>query len=65
MKKRNAWADKLSVATTGRNLIGHAGAVLLRRCGDRTGLTGALSAVLPTGKGPGWLDRGVVLRFWR
>lgn len=61
MKKRNAWHVKLSVATSGKNLVGHAGAVLLRRCGDRTGLTAALSAVLPTGKGPGWLDRGVVL----
>jgi hypothetical protein len=59
--KRSAWHDKLSVATTGKNLVGHAGAMLLRRCGDRTGLTAALSAVLPTGKGPGWLDRGVVL----
>jgi len=61
VKKRNAWHDKLSVATSGSNLVGHAGAVLLRRCGDRTGLTAALSTVLPTGKGPGWLDRGVVL----
>jgi hypothetical protein len=42
-------------------LVGHAGAVLLRRCADRTGLTGALNAILPRGKGPGWWDRGTVL----
>jgi hypothetical protein len=42
-------------------LVGHAGAVLLRRCADRTGLTGALNAVLPRGKGPGWWDRGTVV----
>jgi hypothetical protein len=35
--------------------------VLLRRCADRAGLTRALSAVLPKGKGPGWWDRGTVL----
>ena len=34
---------------------------LLRRCADRTGLTGALNAVLPRGRGPGWWDRGTVL----
>jgi hypothetical protein len=49
------------VAVGGKNLVGHAGAVLLRRCGDRTGLTRALGAVLPKGKGPGWWDRGTVL----
>jgi len=42
-------------------LVGHAGAVLLRRCADRTGLTGAWNTVLPRGKGPGWWDRGTVL----
>src|SRR5436190_11203802 len=46
---------------TGKGLVGHAGAVLLRRCADRTGLTAALSGVFPTGQGPGWWDRGVVL----
>jgi hypothetical protein len=49
------------VATTDNNLVGHAGAVLLRRCADRTGLTAALNRALPRGKGPGWWDRGTVL----
>jgi len=59
--KRSGWDENLSVATTGKGLIGHAGAVLLRRCADRTGLTAALGAVFPAGRGPGWWDRGVVL----
>jgi len=59
--KRTGWDDKLSVATGGKGLVGHAGAVLLRRCGDRTGLTAALGAVFPPGQGSGWWDRGVVL----
>jgi hypothetical protein len=42
-------------------LVGHAGAILLRRCADRTGLTRELNTVLPRGKGPGWWDRGTVL----
>jgi hypothetical protein len=49
------------VRAEGKSLVGHAGAVLLRRCADRTGLTGALGAVFATGHGPGWWDRGVVL----
>lgn len=45
----------------GRGLVGHAGAVLLRACADRTGLTSALSAALARrGAPPGW-DRGLVL----
>ncbi|MEN3305358.1 MAG: hypothetical protein V7603_1560 [Micromonosporaceae bacterium] len=61
MSKRTGWHEKLSVSTCGKGLVGHAGAVLLRRCADRVGLTAALGAVFPTGKGPGWWDRGVVL----
>ena len=61
MSQRSRWDEKLSVATRGKGLIGHAGAVLLRRCADRTGLTAALGVVFPTGNGPGWWDRGVVL----
>jgi hypothetical protein len=51
----------LQVAVGGKGLVGHAGAVLLRQCADRTGLTGALNTVIPRGKGPGWWDRGTVL----
>jgi hypothetical protein len=35
--------------------------VLLRRCADRTGLTGALVKVLPNGAGRGWRDRASVV----
>jgi Transposase DDE domain group 1 len=53
------------VAGTGKGLIGHAGAVLLRKCADQTGLTCGLSETLGTvlarvGRSVGW-DRGVVL----
>jgi hypothetical protein len=53
--------QRLVVASGGKGLVGHAGAVLLRRCADRTGLPGGLNKVLPRGKGPGWWDRGTVL----
>jgi hypothetical protein len=61
MSKRSGWDERLSVGVGGGNLVGHAGAVLLRRCADRVGLTRALSTVIPAGKGPGWWDRGMVL----
>lgn len=61
MSKGSGWDQRLQVAAGGKGLVGHAGAVLLRRCADRTGLTGALNTVLPRGAGPGWWDRGTVL----
>ncbi|WP_435818246.1 IS1380 family transposase [Micromonospora matsumotoense] len=51
----------LVVASGGKGLVGHAGAVLLRKCADRAGLTSGLNAVLARGSGPGWWDRGTVL----
>lgn len=61
MSEDIGWDRRLSVAADGRGLVGHAGAVLLRKCADRTGLSAALSAALGVrGKSPGW-DRGVVL----
>jgi len=59
--KSIGWDDRLSVTAGGKNLIGHAGAVLLRKCADKAGLTRVLSAVIPRGTGPGWWDRGTVL----
>jgi hypothetical protein len=61
VSKDTGWAARLQVAVGGKGLVGHAGAVLLRQCADRTGLTGALNQVLPRGSGPGWWDRGTVL----
>lgn len=49
------------MATTKKTLVGHAGAVLLRRCADRVGLTAALATAFPAGKTPSWWDRGLVL----
>lgn len=61
MSKGIGWDRRLSVAAEGKGLVGHAGAVLLRRCADKAGLTCALSAALVRrGRSPGW-DRGVVL----
>ncbi|MBL3671713.1 IS1380 family transposase [Streptomyces sp. M2CJ-2] len=40
-------------------MVGHSGAVLLRRLADRSGLVTALTRVFPAG-GSGWRDRGVV-----
>jgi hypothetical protein len=61
VSKTIGWDRGLSVQADGKGLVGHAGAVLLRRCADKTGLTSALSAGLARrGLLPGW-DRGVVL----
>ncbi len=49
------------MTATGKGLIGHAGAVLLRRLADRTGLTAAPAGVLPVGTGTGWRERAPVV----
>jgi hypothetical protein len=55
------WDHRLTVTGEGEGLIGHAGAVLLRKLADRAGLTAALgSALARKGKFP-LLDRGVAL----
>ncbi|WP_245991498.1 transposase, partial [Streptomyces spongiicola] len=61
MSEPTGWDRRLSVVADGKGLIGHAGAVLLRRLADRTGLTSALAPVLPAGTGAGWRDRAVVV----
>lgn len=61
MSDTTAWDSRLSVEPTAKNLIGHAGAVLLRRLADRVGLTFALTKALPTGNGNRWRDRTGVL----
>lgn len=57
MIERTGWDSRLAVQADGRGLMGQAGALLLRRCADRVGLTGALAKVLPSGGGNGWRDR--------
>lgn len=56
-----SWSDRLSLDDAGRGLVGHVGAVLLRKAADVTGLTEQLSTALAVaGSDPGW-DRGVVV----
>jgi hypothetical protein len=55
------WDHGLTVTSDGRGLVGHAGAVLLRKLADQAGLTAALgSALARKGKFP-LVDRGVAL----
>ena len=55
------WDHGLTVAGEGQGLVGHAGAVLLRKRADQAGLTVALgSALTRAGKFP-LVDRGVAL----
>nr|WP_184080636.1 IS1380 family transposase [Nocardiopsis mwathae] len=51
----------MSVTTDGKHLVGHAGAVLLRKLADRTGLTRALTDVLPSSTANGWKERATAL----
>jgi hypothetical protein len=59
--QHNGWDHALKVTADGAGLVGHAGAVLLRKAADQAGLTAQLSAALrEEGRSP-LLDRGVVL----
>lgn len=55
------WDRALKVTGGGAGLVGHAGAVLLRKAADQAGLTAALSAALRKAGTSPVLDRGVVL----
>jgi hypothetical protein len=55
------WDHGLTVTGEGQGLVGHAGAILLRKLADQAGLTAALGAALARrGKFP-LVDRGVAL----
>src|SRR5258708_10515049 len=59
--QHNGWDHALKVAGGGTGLVGHAGAILLRKAADQAGLTAGLSAALRrAGKSP-LLDRGAAL----
>ena len=59
--QHNGWDHALKVTADGAGLVGHAGAVLLRKAADQAGLTPGLAAALrKAGKSPVF-DRGVVL----
>jgi hypothetical protein len=56
----NGWDRALKVTAGGTGLVGHAGAVLLRKAADQAGLTAWLGGALrKAGKSP-VLDRGIV-----
>jgi len=59
--QHNGWDHGLKVTGGGAGLVGHAGAILLRKAADQSGLTAWLGAALrKAGKSP-VLDRGIVL----
>ena len=55
------WDHALKVTGGGTGLVGHAGAILLRKAADQAGLTAALSAALRKAGTSPLLDRGIVL----
>src|SRR6185437_1406856 len=59
VRKRSGWDRRLKVESTGRGLVGHAGAVLLHRAADRIGLVAQLRGGL--GASPWMLDRANAL----
>src|SRR6185437_9604858 len=59
--QHNGWDRALKVTATGTGLVGHAGAVLLRKAADQTGLTSQLSAAVRRKGSSPLLDRGLVL----
>jgi hypothetical protein len=59
--QHNGWDHALKVTADGTGLVGHAGAVLLRKAADQAGLTAALGAALRKARQSPVLDRGMVL----
>ena len=59
--QHNGWAHALKVTADGTGLVGHAGAVLLRKAADQAGLTGWLCGALRRAGSSPVLDRGLVL----
>jgi hypothetical protein len=57
----NGWDRALKVTAEGAGLVGHAGAILLRKAADQTGLTAQLSGALRKKGTSPLLDRGIVL----
>ena len=59
--QHNGWDHALKVTADGAGLIGHAGAILLRKAADQAGLTAQLSAALRRKDRAPLFDRGIVL----
>lgn len=59
--QHNGWDSGLKVSADGNGLVGHGGAILLRKLADQSGLTAALDAALTrTGTSP-QVSRGMAL----
>src|SRR5689334_726927 len=59
--KHNGWDHALKVTGGGTGLVGHAGAILLRKAADQAGLTAGLGAALRKAGMSPVFDRGIVL----
>ena len=57
----NGWDHALKVTSDGKGLIGHAGAILLRKAADQTGLTGLLSGALKERHTSPLIDLGIAV----
>ena len=57
----NGWDHALKVTSDGKGLVGHAGAILLRKAADQAGLSAVLSAALRKKNASPLFDRGIVL----
>src|SRR5882757_2310784 len=59
--KHNGWDHALKVTADGKGLVGHAGAILLRKAADQAGLTSALTGALKEKRTSPLWDRGIAL----
>src|SRR6266536_5046608 len=59
--EHNGWDHALKVTGGGMGLVGHAGAILLRKASDQAGLTAGLGVALRKAGMSPVLDRGIVL----
>jgi Transposase DDE domain group 1 len=59
--QHNGWDRALKVTADGAGLVGHAGAILLRKAADQAGLTAGLSAALQKKGTAPLFDRGIML----
>jgi Transposase DDE domain group 1 len=59
--QHNGWDHALKVTADGTGLVGHCGAVLLRKAADQAGLTAWLGGALRKAGKPPVFDRGIVL----
>jgi hypothetical protein len=59
--QHNGWDHALKVTADGKGLVGHAGAILLRKTADQAGLTGLLSGALTQKHTSPLIGRGIAL----